>query len=93
MNKEDAKTLIRQLASQGSVGFSRHCSKRMDERSVTADDFLYVLMWGHVRSVEKNPKTGHWKCEVNGVDIDGDDLALHVAIDEVEQLVICITVF
>ncbi len=65
----------------------------MDERSVTADDFLYVLMWGQVRSVEKSTKTGHWKCKVNGVDIDGEELALLVAIDEAEQLVICVTVF
>ena len=65
----------------------------MRERNVTTDDFLYVLMWGQVQSVENNTETGHWKCEVNGNDIDGDSLTLQVAIDESRQRVICITVF
>jgi len=93
MDTEQAKTLIQQLANQGCIGFSNHCSKRMAERSVTADDFLNVLIWGQVQSVEKNQNTGHWKCEVSGHDIEGDRLTLQVAIDRVQNRVICVTVF
>ena len=93
MDRDQAKTLIRRLANQGCVGFSGHCQDSMGERNVNSDDFLQVLIWGEVLSVEKNNNTGHWKCEVNGKDVDGDDLTLQVAIDEVGQRVICVTVY
>lgn len=93
MNKDEAEIIIRRLANQGCIVFSKHCSESMNKRSVTADDFLQVLMWGQVLTIERNTKTEHWKCEVNGTDIDGDNLTLQVAIDEVQQMVICITVY
>jgi Domain of unknown function (DUF4258) len=93
MDKEQAKTLIRRLANQGCIGFSNHCRNSMDDRNVNSDDFLRVLMWGQVQSVKKNNKTGHWKCEVNGNDVDGDNLTLQVAIDEDGGRVICVTVY
>lgn len=92
MNKDQARELIRRFANQRCVAFSRHCSKRMRQRSVTSDDFLHVLMWGTVESVEFNSDSGQWNCEVQGDDIDGDDLTLHIAIDKDEGQVVCITV-
>lgn len=93
MNRNQAKTFIRRLANQGCVAFSGHCQESMDKRSVNSDDFLRVLIWGNVLSVKKNNKTGHWKCEINGQDVDGDNLTLQVAIDEAGQRVICVTVY
>lgn len=93
MNKEQAQAYIKRLANQGCVGFSNHCSDQMMDRNVTTDDFLQVLMWGEVLSVKKNPKTGHWKCKIKGSDIDGDDLILLLAVDDYEEMVICVTVF
>ena len=93
MNRDQAKTLIRRLANQGCVAFSRHCRDSMADRNVNSDDFLQVLMWGAVLSVKKNSKTGHWKCEISGKDVDGDHLTLQIAIDEVGQRVICVTVY
>ena len=92
-DKDQAEIIIRRLANQGCIAFSKHCRDSMNERSVTADDFLQVLMWGQVLTIEKDSKTEHWKCEVNGTDIDGDNLTVHVAIDEVRQMVVCITVY
>lgn len=93
MNKEQARDLIRRIANHQCIGFSRHCSERMDLRGVSSDDFLHVLMWGKVLSTEFNSVTDQWKCKIKGTDIEGDDLSLHIAIDETEQRVICITVF
>ncbi len=93
MDKDRAKTLIRRLANQGCVGFSKHCRDSMADRSVNSDDFLQVLMWGKILNVEENASTGHWKCKVKGKDIEGDDLTLLVAVDESRQWLSCVTVF
>lgn len=93
MNKEQAQAYIRRLANQGRVGFTEHCSNQMAGRTVTTDDFLQVLMWGDVLSVEKDSKSGDWKCKIEGKDIDGDALSLVLAIDDYEGRIICITVF
>ena len=93
MNKEEAKAYIRRLANEGSVGFTNHCSAQMTGRNVTTDDFLQVLMWGNVLSVDKDLKTGDWKCKIEGKDIDGDTLRLIGAIDDYQGMVVCVTVF
>jgi len=64
----------------------------MRERQVTTDDFLHVLLWGNVVNVEEDQETASLKCEVQGKDLDGDDLTLHIAILEKEGSVLCITV-
>lgn len=92
MNRDTAKELIRRLAYRSCIAYSKHCSQRMSQRSVTSDDFLQVLMWGSVNSVKYNPDTGHWKCEVQGDDIDGDELKIQIAIDKESEEIICITV-
>lgn len=93
MDKEQAKSMIRSIATRAHIGFSDHCSKQMQERNVFSDDFLQVLMWGDVLSVKRNDKTGHLKCKVCGQDVDGDELTLQIALDEIEQRIICITVY
>ena len=93
MNTEQAKDLIRRIANQRCIGFSKHCSKRMGERNVNSDDFLHVLMWGKVIETVYDQKSEQWKCKIVGVDVDGESLTLVVAIYEEEQKLICVTVF
>jgi hypothetical protein len=52
----------------------------MKERQVTTDDFLHVLLWGKIINLEEDQETKNLKCEVQGKDLDGDDLTLHIAI-------------
>jgi len=92
MNKGQAKTLLRHYAP-GCIKFSNHCRDRMIERNVTVDDILYVIMWGDVVELEKDEEHQNWKCKVQGVDVDGNELAFVTAIDENEHSVLCITVF
>jgi hypothetical protein len=65
----------------------------MDERQVTMDDILHVLMWGDVVKLEQDIEHHNWKCTVRGTDIDGDELFFVAAIDEDEHSVLCITVY
>jgi hypothetical protein len=46
----------------------------------TTDDFLHVLLWGKIINLEEDQETKNLKCEVQGKDLDGDDLTLHIAI-------------
>jgi hypothetical protein len=93
MDEEQAKRRIRQFIDEGCFCFSRHCSERMGERNVSSDDLLNVLLKGAIQKIELNANSGHWVSDVVGHDIDGEGLTVKVAIDEVGQQLICITVF
>jgi uncharacterized protein DUF4258 len=93
MNKEKAKRLLRSIALDKCLAFSKHCRKRMGERGVTADDFLNVLFWGKVTEVSKSEEHDNFRCTAEGKDLDGDALALRVAIFEKDNSILCITVF
>jgi hypothetical protein len=64
----------------------------MIERKVCTDDFIYVLTNGKVTSTRVNPDTGHWKCNLKGDDLDGVPLKVTIALDLVENWIICVTV-
>lgn len=92
MHINQIKSTLREIAQLGCIRLTRHCRARMRERQVTTDDFLHVLLWGNVVNVEEDQETASLKCEVQGKDLDGDDLTLHIAILEKEGSVLCITV-
>ena len=87
-----AKNILREIAQLGCIRLTRHCRDRMAQRQVTTDDFLHVLLWGEIVTMEKDSDNLNMKCEVVGKDLDGEDLTLHVAILENENSVLCITV-
>lgn len=64
----------------------------MAARNATMDDYLYVINWGEIVSVEEDPEQHNHKCKITGKDIDGEDLTLVVALLEKEPAVLCITV-
>lgn len=57
------------------------------------DDILHVLMWVDVVEVQEDSEYQDWKCKVEGVDTDGNELVLLSAIDKNERSVLCMTVF
>ena len=92
MNINKVKSTLREIAQLGCIRLTKHCRSRMKERQVTTDDFLHVLLWGKIINLEEDQETKNLKCEVQGKDLDGDDLTLHIAILENGNSVLCITV-
>ncbi len=91
MTKDEAKDFLRRYTNQCFVT-TKHCRKRMRERTVCMDDVLNALMWGKVLDVEKAYREGEWKCKVSGKDVEGEPLVLIVIIDLNSALVLCKTV-
>lgn len=92
MNKDQAKEIIRKLAKYGCILITNHCRAQMRKRNVTTDDILHVLMWGDIKTVQKDAKYSNWKCEVEGKDLEDDVLTVQAAVSEDERTII-ITVY
>ena len=82
MDKNKARNLLREFVKIGCVAFSSHCRLRMLERNVYADDILNVLMWGKVKNVHRDTQHQNWKCEVEGKDLDDENLTIQAAVYE-----------
>lgn len=92
MNRDQAKTTLRNLAKVGCVVISNHCRAQMQKRNVTTDDILHILMWGNIKKIEENTKHNNWKIEVEGQDLDDDQLTVQAAVNEDERTIV-ITVY
>lgn len=93
MNKEEAENCLREIAKYGYIQPSRHCRQRMQERHISMDDILYVLLWGSVTDIKYNKDHDSWQCNVKGKDIEGEPLVFVAGIHEYCQAVRCITVY
>jgi hypothetical protein len=91
MHINQVKSILREIAQLGCVKLTKHYRARMKERQVTTDDFLHVLLWGDIVNIEEDQENKNLKCEVQGKDLDGEDLTLHIALLENESSVLCIT--
>jgi hypothetical protein len=92
---DDAKRLIETILDQGTVVFTHHCrTESMQQRSVSAQDVLHVLETGQIlRAPEWDDAFQNWKYRVEGVDLDGDDLAAITVIIVLDFTVRVLTVF
>jgi hypothetical protein len=91
MNKSDAKNILRGLAKYGKVAYSDHSIEQMLKRSITTEDILYVLMWGKIKSIERDITRQNWKCKIIGEDLDGEELTVLAAIcSELETVIVTV---
>lgn len=93
MDINQAKQTLRNLSKEGCLITSKHCREKMQERSVTMEDILNVLMWGNVNNSKKDDNYDNWKMEIEGNDLDGDKLTVQVAVNEAERAIFIITVY
>jgi len=93
MNTARLKSLIKTITQNGCIQFSRHCRKRMPERNVTTDDFLNVLSWGEIVRFKENNNHRNFKCEMKGLNTDGDELTLQISVSQQNMSILCITVY
>lgn len=84
---------MRRIAQSERVTISRHCRQRMLKRGISMDDILNALFWGEIIHVEHDPERHEWQVEVKGNDLDGDELVFHGAFYDLDDDVICITVY
>ena len=92
MDKNQAKEILRNIVTYGNIILSNHCRAQMQKRKVTTDDILHVLMCGNINKVEENPEYNNWQVEIEGQDLDDDQLTVQAAINENERTII-ITVY
>ncbi|MCB2186440.1 MAG: DUF4258 domain-containing protein [Deltaproteobacteria bacterium] len=92
MDRVKARENIRHAVKWGCVHISAHCRQRMVQRCVSIDDISHVLSWGTLQSLEPGPEPDSWKCQVQGGDLDGDELVVHVLIKPQQDLIL-ITVY
>lgn len=93
MDENQARNYLRNIAKTGYILASQHCRRRMNERNVSTEDILHVLMWGETEELKYDDQHQNYKCQVKGDDLDGDVLILNVAVSEKNNSVFCITVY
>lgn len=47
-SRTEAESIIRELAAQGKISWSKHCKQRMKERDITTPQILNCLLKGKV---------------------------------------------
>ncbi len=87
-----AKEFIRDQVTEGRLRYSRHIRERMEERNVIMADLLNVLCGGEVSAPTWDEAYGNWTCRVKGIDLDEEELTVVVALDDVQKMIVCITV-
>ena len=92
MDNQLAREIIREVAKLGCILPSRHCREQMQARNVDMQDIMQVLVWGEVSDIREDKNHQNWKCMVTGLDCDGDNLVVQVAISE-ERRIFLITVY
>ncbi len=75
-----AQEIIREIVSGGTIIFSHHAKEKMLERGYTSHDIEHILLHGEVIKKEFKDHTKTWSYKISGVDLEGDDGAVIVAI-------------
>lgn len=86
---------IRSILQDGRLVILPHCRQRMLKRGVYDEDILKVLNENGIinSKPELDEKHRKFKYQVDGYDIEGDELSVIVNIVENNQIIVTITVF
>ncbi len=93
MKKKDVKSFLKRIAQSERIVLSKHCRRRMAQRGISAEDIMNALFWGDVTDVKHDPGYSEWHVEVTGADLEGDELSFHGAFYDLDDDVLCITVY
>jgi len=63
----------------------------MAERNFGIPDVVNVIHRGEIISVSYDPGHANWKVEMEGKDLEGEELTVQVALDPEEKIIILIT--
>jgi len=75
--EDDMHQTILDIVESGSIVFTNHAKERMGMRGYTTQDVLKILQDGLVKNVTEE-ETGRYRCEISGMDINGDPGAVIV---------------
>lgn len=83
---------IRECLAAGRYYDTSHAIKRKLQRNITLPEVLYVLKNGrHEKSKDEYKEEYHdWTYAIRGTTIDGKDIRIAVAFEEVDMLIITV---
>jgi hypothetical protein len=93
LDLESAKAKILEILESGYVQTGSHCQEQMQDREFLMPDILRVLQTGEVKPGGAAGDEAKGIFRVYGYDIEGNPLALVVAIDEKRNRLRIITGF
>lgn len=77
---DEARSIIREIISDGVLILSRHAKERMAERGYSLQDVVHILLHGEIVKKEYKEKTKNWSYRIQGRDLENDEGAVVVAI-------------
>ena len=92
---ETLQVAVRRIAMYGTIWETKHSAVDRGYRNVSQDDILALLEgdWKLAGEPEWDEFHRNWKYKVAGLDIDGDDLTLVIAVNVEMQRIDVITKF
>jgi hypothetical protein len=89
LNEKEVKECVNDIVGYGGeLIYTRHASKRMEERGYSYRDIYKILLHGSLVDVEENTAAGNWKYTFAGEDLDGDSGSVIIALVQRQECVV-----
>ncbi|MBI2538338.1 MAG: DUF4258 domain-containing protein [Deltaproteobacteria bacterium] len=93
LKAEDVLKIVSVALARGKVYPSQHFRQRMRERNFDIHDAVSVLENAKDARAKWNTKSSTWNYDLSGTDIEGEELAIRIAIAEDDNGLILVTGF
>jgi len=95
MPEEDLRAAVLKIVLYGTLLESKHSAQDRSYRNISERDILAMLegKWSLAAAPEWDERHRSWKYKLKGVDLDGDELELVIAVDVEMNLIHIITKF
>lgn len=92
LDKEKLRLVVQRIV-YGEIKESFHSASERDERGVSQDDIVAMLEgeWALVAEPDWDQTHKNWEYKLAGTDLEGDELALKIAVNEEKQRITIIT--
>ena len=95
LTEEALRTAVARIVMYGTIRETLHSARDRSYRNITERDILAMLegKWSLAAAPEWDERHRSWKYKLKGVDLDGDELELVIAVDVEMNLIHIITKF
>jgi hypothetical protein len=93
LDPQEVRKFLDRCLTSGKIETSKEARRRMVERRFDILDARNVIRYGEIRDIAYNEEHENHQVEIVGEDIDGEGLALELALELEESLTIIITGF
>jgi hypothetical protein len=93
LDEEKLRLVVQRIVYYGEIKESFHSASERDERGVSQDDIVAMLDGKWTLAAEPDWDQAHknWEYKLAGTDLEGDELALKIAVNEEMQRITIIT--